>query len=298
MTIQELKYLVAVAEHRHFGQAASACHVSQPTLSAGLANLEDKLAVVLFERGPQGVFPTPAGEPLIMQARRVLAEAQNLEQMARQGSQPLTGEFRLGAIPTIGPYLYPHIIAGLQERWPQLQLNLIEKKTDDLLRDLRRGELDLALLSPPFDAAGLDFAHLYREKFLLALPLDYRLKGKRLPRLADLEQKKVLLLDEGHCLRDQVVEFCRLGDARARELTRSSSLEILRHLVAAGRGCTLLPALSVRADDGVRIRSMAKPEPHREVGLYWRRTSVTSESANLLAKTIRDLLPDTVQVCT
>ena len=295
MTIQELTYLVAVADHLHFGRAAAACHVTQPTLSAGIRSLETKLELVLCERGPQGVRITRAGEPVIEQARRVLAEARQLEQIARRGQDPLTGVFRLGAIPTIGPYLFPHVIPGIRGDWPDLRLHLVEAKTADLLRDLRRGDLDAALVSPPVEDAGLTRTLLYREEFVVALPPGHTLARKRSLRPDDLEQEPLLLLDEGHCLRDQVVEFCRIGDAAARELPRSSSLETLRNMVATGMGCTLLPALAVPDDGNLAIRRLARPAPARDVGLYWRSKSAGAESARLLAGTLRKHLPAVVR---
>ncbi len=294
MTIQELKYLVAVAEHLHFGRAASACHVTQPTLSAGLRSLENKLDLMLFERGPHGVLITSESGPLVEQARRVLAEARQFEQLARAGQSPLAGVFRLGAIPTIGPYLFPHIIASLRKDWPQLQLSLVEAQTDDLLQQLRRGDLDAALLSPPIDETGLEREHLYEEDFLLALPAGHPLQRKRTLRVTDLADEQLLLLDEGHCLRDQVVEFCRVGEASARDLLRSSSLETLRNMVTAGAGCTLLPALAVNDSSG-DIRPLSRPTPSREVVLYWREKFAGAESARLLADTIRDHLPARVK---
>jgi LysR family hydrogen peroxide-inducible transcriptional activator len=291
MKLQELTYLVAVADHRHFGRAADACHVTQPTLSAGLRNLERKLDLVLCERGPRGVVITRVGQPVVDQARRVLAEAQRLEHVARRDRSPLTGIFRLGAIPTIGPYLMPHILAGIRARWPDLRLHLVEARTDPLLADLRRGVLDLAILSPPVADKGLQYDRLYREEFFLALPAGHPLGRKRRPRLADLAGEPLLLLDEGHCLRDQVVEFCRIGDAAARDLIRSSSLETLRNMVDAGMGCTLLPALAVKPEAAGEIRSLARPAPFREVGLYRRNDYPDVESAELLAATIRDCLP-------
>ncbi len=294
MTIQELKYLTAVAEHLHFGRAAAACHVTQPTLSAGLRSLENKLDQILFERGPHGVLITHAGEPLVQQARKILSEVRQFEQLARAGQTPLTGTFKLGAIPTIGPYLFPHIIAGLRRDWPQLQLSLVEARTDDLLHELRLGELDAVLLSPPFDDSGLAHDMLYEEEFLLALPDKHRLQKQRTLRVADLEDEQLLLLDEGHCLRDQVVEFCQVGESSARNLLRSSSLETLRNMVAAGAGCTLLPALAV-TKPAANIRALARPRPSRSVGLYWRQNFSGAESAQLLADTVRAHLPQSVQ---
>ena len=301
MTLQELKYLVAVADHLHFGRAAAACHVTQPTLSAGLRCLEQELGRSLCERSPRGVVMARGTASLIEQARQVLNEARRFNELADAGRLPLTGVLRLGAIPTVGPYLFPHVVAGLRQRWPALRLHLVEARTADLLRDLRRGELDAALLSPPLDAADLAHLPLYCEEFQLALPAGHRLLARKRLTIADLAHEPLLLLDEGHCLRDQVVEFCRIGDSAAREMLRSGSLETLRNMVAAGVGSTLLPALAVErpaaappADGAMELRRLAAPAPEREVGLYWRAGTADAESARLLAQSIVELLPAAV----
>ncbi|MBD3222589.1 LysR family transcriptional regulator [bacterium] len=295
MTLQELRYLVAVADHGHFGRAAAACHVTQPTLSAGIRSLEHKLDLRVCDRGPQGAVITRDGAPVVEQARRVLAEAWQLELIARRGREPLTGVYRLGAIPTIGPYLLPRVVPDLRTRHPSLRLHLIEGTTDQLLRDLHHGDLDIVLLSPPVDVAGLDHDLLYRERFLAALPGDHPLARRPAVQLDDLEDEPLLLLDEGHCLRDQVVEFCRIADARARELIRSSSLETLRNMVVAGIGCTLLPELAVGEHEACAIRPITRPTPSREVRLYWRSSDPRGESARLLATRIREAVSTSVE---
>jgi len=299
MTLQELRYFVAVADHRHFGRAAAACRVTQPTLSAGLRSLERKLDRTLCERGPGGVVMARGSHELVEQARRILAEADRFRRLADAERAPLTGVLNLGAIPTVGPYLFPHVIAGLRRRWPELRLHLVEARTADLLAQLRRGDLDVALMSPPVPDADLDHAPLYREEFLLALPEGHPLIGRRRIAPADLATEPLLLLDEGHCLRDQVVEYCRIGDPAARELVRSGSLETLRNMVAAGVGATLLPALAVRdaahAPAGAPVlRPLARPVPVREIALYWRRTTADPTSLAELANSLRELLPPTV----
>jgi LysR family hydrogen peroxide-inducible transcriptional activator len=291
MTLQEHRYLVPVADHRHFGRAAAACHVTQPTLSAGLRSLETKLELALCERGPHGARILPAGEPIVEQARRVLDDARQIERLAHRGREPLAGIYRLGAIPTIGPYLLPRVIPVLRAAWPELRLHLVEATTDELLGELRRGDLDLAILSPPIDDSALGQALLYREEFVLAAPPDHPLIAKPRLTLADLVGEPLLLLDDGHCLRDQVADYCRIGDTKARELIRSSSLETLRNMVAAGIGCTLLPQLAVREEGGCEIRALKRPVPSREVRLYWRATDPRQESARLLAASIRDARP-------
>ena len=299
MTLQELRYLVAVADHRHFGRAAAACSVTQPTLSAGLRSLEQKLDRILCERGPRGVVMARGSDVLVAQARVVLDEAHRFAELVDVDRAPLTGVLRLGAIPTVGPYLFPHVIAGLRRRWPALRLHLAEATTSDLLAQLQRGELDAALLSPPVAEAGLDRATLYREEFLLALPAGHRLLGRKRIGASDLTDEPLLLLDEGHCLRDQVQTYCRIGDQSARDLMRTGSLETLRNMVVAGIGATLLPALATgnpqaTGDGAPVLRHLASPVPVREVALYWRHTTADPDSMDQLATSLRELLPPSV----
>jgi LysR family hydrogen peroxide-inducible transcriptional activator len=298
MTLQELRYLVALAEHGHFGRAARACHVSQPSLSAALKRLEDELGVLLFERGPRGVLATATGERVVSQARRVLRESERLRELAREPREPLGGIVRLGAIPTVGPYLVPRLVQGLREHYPRLELHLQEQQTAVLLSELRQGKVDMAILSPPVDDHGLARADLYREDFLLATPEGHALAGKDRVHQEEVAGEALLLLDEGHCLRDQVLEVCRSGDSAARELLRGSSLETLRSMVAAGVGCTLLPALALDPMGGavrLEIRPFEAPAPYRVISLYWRKGSVLEASAMELTSWIRRYLPDEVQ---
>jgi LysR family hydrogen peroxide-inducible transcriptional activator len=299
MTLQELRYVAAVAEHGHFGRAAAACHVAQPTLSAALKKLEDELGLQIFERGRAGVLVTSDGEEVVAQARRVLEEVERLRTLADRRRAPLEGVFGLGAIPTVGPYLMPHVVPGLRKAYPALRLHLREEPTTDLLDALRAGHIDAALLSPPLPDAGLVRTDLYREDFLAALPRDHSLARARRVRAADLAADDLLLLDEGHCLREQTLAVCRLAPATpVRELVRGSSLETLRSMVAAGVGCTLLPALAVRTEDrerGLAVRPLVRPVPHRVIALYWRAGSPRGTSARLLAAGIRTLLPPPVR---
>ncbi len=297
MTLQELRYLVALAEHAHFGRAAAACHVSQPSLSAALKKVEDELGMPLFERSRRRVFPTARGERVVEQARRVLEEMARLEELARLPDDPLSGVFRLGAIPTIGPYLMPHLVPSLHETYPRLQLHLIEQQTAVLIEQLHQGKLDAALLSPPLDESGLDRADLYREDFHLAAPREHPLARRERIDLAAIVGEPLLLLDEGHCLRDQVLEVCSTRDTPARELLRGSSLETLRSMVAAGVGCTLLPSLALHPIGGaspVEIRPFDEPVPHRLVSLYWRRSFARVNSVHELVGWIVRHLPSGV----
>ncbi len=294
MTLQELRYLVALSEHGHFGRAATACHVSQPSLSAALKKLEEELGVQFFERRQRRVLPTAMGERLIVQARQVLREADFLEEMARETTEPLAGILRLGAIPTVGPYLMPRIVPELRKAHPRLELHLHEQQTGVLLDDLRRGRIDLALMSPPVDDHGLERVDLYRENFLLAAPQGHMLAQKKRVRTADILEEPLLLLDEGHCLRDQVLEVCRSADTPARELLRGSSLETLRSMVAAGVGCTLMPALALDPVGGavrLEVRPFVSPAPFRIISLYWRKGYSREDTVREFEGFVRSHLP-------
>jgi len=294
MTLQELRYLVALGEAGHFGRAAEFCHVSQPALSAALKKLESELEVQLFERTRRRVFPTARGKSLIEGARKILDEVARLEETARLPESPLSGVFRLGAIPTIGPYLMPHIVPCLREGYPKLQLHLVEQQTAVLMEQLHSGTLDAALLSPPLDDAGLVRVDLYREDFFLAAPQEHRLTRMESIDPRAIVGEPLLLLDEGHCLRDQVLDVCSTADTPARELLRGSSLETLRSMVTAGVGCTLLPALALHPMGGaspVEIRPFLQPIPHRLVSLYWRQGFARESSARELISWIQKNLP-------
>ncbi|HKI83545.1 MAG TPA: LysR substrate-binding domain-containing protein [Candidatus Krumholzibacteria bacterium] len=303
MTIQELRYLVALAEHRHFGRAAAACHVAQPSLSAGLKRLEEDLGARLFERSRRQVIPSQLGEQLVEQARVILFELERLEGMARSVRASLSGVFRLGTIPTVGPYLMPHVVEVLRTDHPELELHLVEQQTQELVAELRLGRLDAALLSPPLQEDGLTRVDLYREDFFLAAPVSHPLAQKESLRQREIRHEALLLLDEGHCLRDQILEICRTAASPARELLRGSSLETLRNMVAAGVGCTLLPALAVhpyggvsalRENSPVRIVPFADPKPHRLISLYYRKGFSREESARDLSRWLKTHLPPSV----
>ena len=271
-----------------------ACHVSQPSLSAALKKLEEELGVQLFERSQRRVLPTSIGQRVITQARQVLNEATRLEEIARETHELMGGVLRLGAIPTVGPYLIPRLVQGLRKQYPRLELHLQERQTAILLEDLRMARVDMALLSPPVDDHGLERIDLYREEFFLATPEGHELARKKRVKQEEIAGQPLLLLDEGHCLRDQVLEACRSGDGVARELLRGSSLETLRSMVAAGVGCTLLPALALDPMGGavrLEILPFTRPAPHRIISLYWRKDSALVDTATELARWIRQELP-------
>jgi LysR family hydrogen peroxide-inducible transcriptional activator len=288
VNLRDLEYLVAVAGHRHFGRAAAACFVSQPTLSAQLKKLESELGVLLIERNPRKVMLTAAGEQVVVRARAILGEVEAIRGIARHARDPRSGQLRLGVFPTLAPYLLPHVVPTLRARFPHLELLLVEEKTEVLLEQLRGGRLDAAVLALPVADDALDGELLFREDFLLAVPVGHALAEAGEVRLDALESERLLLLADGHCLREQALAVCELAGAREYAGFRATSLETLRHMVAAGVGVTLLPELSVQPPvpqpNSIRLLRFAAPAPHREVGLFWRPASV-----------YRDLLPEFAQ---
>ena len=304
MTLQDLRYVVTLAETRNFARAAKACYVSQPTLSTQIKKLEDELGLALFERTNKRVMPTPAGFELIVQARVVLEEAEKLQQMAQQALDPMAGPLRLGVIPTLGPYLLPHLVPQLRADYPRLSLYLREDLTGNLIERLRSGALDAILLALPIQTDGLELIELFREPFVMALPKDSPLAGKSEVMETDLMGVQLLLLEDGHCLRDQALAVCGLPQPRGSEDFRGSSLETLRQMVAAGVGCTLLPALAADAAGTggtkltsarlIELRPFAAPVPSRTIGLAARRGFPRLEMVRAFAELIKRHAPQGV----
>lgn len=279
MTLTELRYIVAVAHERHFGRAAQACFVSQPTLSVAIRKLEEELGVALFERGTNEVTLTPVGERIVTQAQRVLEQTATLKEIAQQGKDPLTGPLRLGVIYTVGPYLLPHLIPLLHKRAPRMPLLIEENYTARLSELLKGGVLDVIIISLPFDEPGVVTQVLYDEPFKVVLPFSHEWKKLKTIKAKELAKENLLLLGAGHCFRDQVLKACP-------ELNRSSavgslqrtleggSLETIRHMVASGAGITVLPCTSVlshQAEDKLlAVRPFADPVPKRRIALAWR----------------------------
>lgn len=297
MNLRDLQYLVAVADHRHFGKAADACYVSQPTLSTQLKKLEAELGVELIERAPRQVMLTAAGEQVVGHARTILGEADAIRGLARHAQDPRAGTLRLGAFPTLAPYLLPHVVPRLRTQLPELELLLVEEKTPVLLEQLRAGQLDAAVLALPVDEDTLHAEPLFREDFVLAVPAGHHLAATATTPTgvgADvLVGERVLLLADGHCLRDQALAVCRLAGAQERDGFRATSLETLRHMVGAGVGVTLLPALSVAEpvpdSPAIALRRFRDPAPHRDIALVWRRTSVFRGLLAEVARVLREV---------
>jgi LysR family hydrogen peroxide-inducible transcriptional activator len=276
MNLRDLQYLVALAETRHFGRAAERCHVSQPTLSAQLKKLEEYLGVALIERRPRKVALTASGEAVIERARHMLQGAEDIRALARASQDPLAGPLKVGLIPTLGPYLLPRVMPRIAQALPKLALLLHEYQTAPLVQRVLDGELDLAILALPADTRGLQTRPLFAEAFLVAMPEQHRLASKRRLRTPDLAGEKLLLLEEGHCLREHALEACARAGAEDQGF-RATSLETLRQMVASGAGITLLPRLAAEGPfasaRGLVVRPFAPPVPSRTIGAAWRRSS-------------------------
>jgi LysR family hydrogen peroxide-inducible transcriptional activator len=280
MTLTELKYIVAVARERHFGRAADACFVSQPTLSVAIRKLEEELGVTLFERGGNEIAVTPIGLRVVAQAQKVLEEAGNLKEIAREGHDPLAGPLRVGIIYTIGPYLLPRLVPAQIEITPQMPLILQENFTTRLIELLRQGEIDCAIMALPLPDAGLEVYPLYDEPFVIAVPRRHPWAKRKEISASELKDETMLLLGVGHCFRDQVLEVCpelSRFSASSEGIQRTfegSSLETIRHMVAAGIGITVLPASATPGapNDLLVYIPFKKPIPSRRVVLAWRKS--------------------------
>jgi LysR family hydrogen peroxide-inducible transcriptional activator len=295
MTLTELRYIVAVARERHFGRAAEACFVSQPTLSVSVKKLEGELGTQIFERGGTEVALTPIGEQLVVQAQRILDETSKMKGIAEQGRDPLTGPLKAGVIYTIGPYLLPKIVMALIKEYPQMPLILSENYTVKLLEQLRTGELDVAILAEPFDTTGLDIVPLYDEEFLVAVPKGHPWAQRKAIESVDLKQQTMLLLGVGHCFRDQVLEVCpeaarfAQNSAGIQKTFEGSSLETIRHMVASGLGITVLPRMAVPLDGQdpmLTFIPFAPPVPLRRVVMVSRKSFARQPAAQCLSDVI------------
>ena len=292
MTLTELKYVVAVAEARHFGQAAARCFVSQPSLSASVKNLEEELGVTLFERGKRGVFLTEAGEQIVAQARRALEEAERVKTVARQGSDPLKGVLRLGMIHTVAPYLLPDLVGALRRVAPEMPLDVEENTTATLDRMLKAGELDAVILALPYEGQALETTPLYEEEFQVIAPARHALARRKSVAVEDLDAGELLLLPVGHCFRDQILDACREFSRPPEAGRQGNSLETLRSMVASGLGITVLPATALRprhANTLVKAVRFDAPTPVRRIALASRRGFHRPAALEKLVAAIRGL---------
>jgi LysR family hydrogen peroxide-inducible transcriptional activator len=294
-TLRQLQYLKLLVEHGGFGRAAEAAHVTQPTLSAGIQELERCLGAPVVERARSGVILTPVGEEALRRARTILNEAEELVEAAKNASQPLTGRFRLGVIPTVAPFLLPKALPLLRERFPKLRLFLREDLTHRLVAALRAGQLDAALIALPYDLSGLHCAHVSDDELLAAMPANHPLAGQKTAQPEALEHEDLILLEDGHCLREHALAACGLKPPRAapgeEAVFAATSLPTLVQMVGSGLGVTFLPAMAVEAGltdaAPVAVRPIAAEHPSREIVVAWRAGSSRAAEGKLLAETLR-----------
>ncbi len=296
MTLSEFRYIVAVAKELHFGRAAERCFVSQPTLSVAVKKIEDELGVTLFERHQHEISVTPLGEAIVKQAELILNETNNLKEIAKQNKDELKGELKLGVIYTIGPYLLPKLIPVTNKQTPELTLIIEEDFTKNLAVKLKSGEIDIAILSNPFEEPGIVTELLYKEAFQVALPTGHPLTKKKKLKASDLLDDTMLLLKAGNCFRDQIIELCPncvnpLGeDKKIQKTFESSSIETIRQMVASGVGITILPALSIDNQSGLNslleYRPFNNPVPYREIVIAYRKSFPRKKAIDLIKESI------------
>ncbi len=298
MNLRTLRYLVALAEEQHFGRAAQACFVSQPTLSAQIRKLENELGSVLIERGPGRFLLTDVGREVVERARSIVREADQIKELAQRSHDPMAGRLSIGFIHTLGPYLMPHIMPGLHAQFPEIRWHLSEYQTHELLERLEKGALDVGVMALPHgeEQEGLLRAQtLFREPFVAALPPHHDLAGRKTVTTEDLSPEALLLLQDGHCLRDQALSVCGLAQPENQEFT-ATSLETLRQMVAAGLGVTLLPQLAVHGApatvqaEALMIKPFKKPVPYREIGAVWRHSSAKSHAIEQVCVTVSTIM--------
>lgn len=285
MNIRDLRYFVAVAEQRHFRKAAEQCHVSQPTLSGQIKKLEQELGVALLERNNRQVMLTEAGARILQSARKILLDVADIQDIANSSQNPLSGKFRLGAFPTLATYVFPSLVARVRSAMPQLRLILLEEKTAVLIDKLKRGDIDAALLALPVQEELLLRHTLFEDEFFLAVPSGHALTQYDFIDQSQLSDQQLLLLEEGHCLRDQALEICQLVGSKEEQDFRATGLETLRQMVRAGTGITFIPDIARNPDDeGIEYLPFVQPAPKRSIALVWRKTSTRQAVMDELIK--------------
>ena len=297
MNLRDLEYLVAVADLRHFRKAADHCHISQPTLSGQLKKLEEYLGVQLIERTRRSVLTTEVGKEIVARARIILREVNEIERIAETFTDPMSGKILVGLIPTLAPYLLPLISKPIKQRFPRLTLLLLEEQTETLTERLEKGALDLAILALSIEGPYFEEIELFEEQFLVACAREHPLAKKKTVRRSDLENERVLLLEDGHCLRGQALDVCFAAGAREAGDFRATSLETLRHMVGTGNGITLIPELAARPEitrpgGPIRYIPFSRPAPSRRVGLLFRKNSGRKACFQELARLIRTIMQD------
>jgi LysR family hydrogen peroxide-inducible transcriptional activator len=299
LKLKDLRYLVAVADTRHFGQAAARCFVSQPTLSAQLKKLEDYLGVQLVERHPRRIALTEAGTQVVERARRIIEASDEIVALTQLQRDPLAGRLRMALLPTIGPYLLPLVAARIRKKLPRVELLLYEYQTGPMLDHLQAGDIDVGILALPVPADGLVERNHFDEPFVVALPEHHALSGRRQLKTTDLDGETLLLLEDGHCLRDQALDVCSHSSVQEKQDFRATSLETLRQMVASGSGITLLPQLASSGAyghaRGVAIVPFAKPAPVRHVGALWRKSSARTTAIAAVCDVIAEAAGKQVQ---
>ncbi len=296
MNLRDLHYFAALAEHKHFGRAANACFISQPTLSTQIRKLEDELGVTLVERAPRQVILTPIGQEIAARVRRILDDVEQMKESARRSQDPEAGTVRLGMFPTLGPYLLPHVVSRIRARFPQLELLLVEEKSDVLLSLLHEGRLDAGLLALPVHDEQLQVEFLFEEPFVLAVPEHHRLANRTSLSIKELAHERLLLLADGHCLREQALDVCQLAGASEKTEFQATSLETLRQMVAANVGVTLLPTLAIKPpvarSDTIHLLGFHDSSPSRRIAMVWRKSSAMGAFLMQLADVFRQLPAD------
>lgn len=292
-SIKQLKYICAVAEHRHFSKAAESCFVTQSTLSAAIQDLESQLGAVIFERSKKNVLITPLGERLLNQARVILGDVEDFVSIAKTYEEVLSGEIRLGVIPTIGPFMLPNLLSEIRQEYSKLKLYLKEELSGQLVHQLQQGKLDLIILAFPYPLPEMETLSLFNDEFLLCLPPGHKLENSKEVKQQHLQGESLLLLEEGHCLRDHALEACKLGKDDAQVVYQGNSLHTLVQMVANGLGVTLLPQMAVTADilgdTHLQLKRFGDENVSREIGMAWRKSDPRSEEYLLLADFIKKL---------
>lgn len=277
MNTRILEYLLALEKYESFSRAADFCGISQPTLSVQIKKFEDELGISLIERGKRRTIFTQAGQNILEKARPIVRGTHEILQMAELWNDPYSGSLTLGAFPTLAPYLFPNIVQDLVDSYPNLKFYLIEEKTEVLIQKLKGGEIDAAFLALPENHEELEFAELFEEEFLLAVPKKHEWSFKGNVNAPDLEKENLLLLDEGHCLRDQALDFCSQNGGKERVDFRASSMPTLLQMISMGNGISLIPECAVNTDPNISFIRFKGQKPNRKIGLFWRKTSVRKQ---------------------
>lgn len=290
MNIRDLKYLVALADHGHFGKAADICFVSQPALSMQIMKLEESLGIKLLERTNKSVMLTDHGIVIVERARHILNQIEEVREIAKSAKDPYSGELRMGVFPTLAPYLLPLIIPQLAKAYPKISFYLVEEQTAVLIEQLKQGRLHAALLAHPVMEKSFSSTVLFEEEFLLATPVAHPLAKLKVVKQQSLDNKNLLLLEEGHCMRDQALALCHKMQASEAQNFRATSLETLRHMVSAGVGITLMPRLACSSSDTISYVPFKAPKPTRSIGIYWRASSAKQALLENIVIKIKSIL--------